>query len=549
MSFETGKRESLKIEGFIEVELINKKNNTKRVYKNTITKGGKQLLLAKSAGILEAIAADTFGSVDCSNALNKNMCSVPAIEAKICYSSRVLTNMLLNLPDDVLTGLGETTSFINVLDTDMNLADKVLGYANNNLIASDVKKEGIIDTCKAQYVVDPYTTCRRWKYAEGVATGNINVIAMMPAGVLNNYGDGVKFSKCIDKVNVQSSNYVSMSTGFLIPGVPGYTGNSEVLLNFNMDGNSRWKYNIGTGEISAVSESDNFFIPEPTSGEITDMQYIDNYLYVVSVVIGSKGSQRVYIDIYDPLNSMNKVKSFTAQYKISAEYKIKAIIFKGADGNVYVSAVNSTSTTTSGAAKLWKITKTGTEVPTSIGTAETDFSSIGLSLPTGLDVTKVGIGKYGDNYILYNPIKYLDNLGRGTFVESNYIGYKMVGYVFSDLSDPAGSLIDMIPGITPNEVLFNIGGTAGSLRIGFDSDISDIGRVNDIYDFGNNQRIIQNNTDKTNEGNITYNTMKTGVFLTLNKWWTNVISFVKLTTPIQKAENDILYVSYGYKIV
>jgi hypothetical protein len=58
-----------------------------------------------------------------------------------------------------------------------------------------------------------------------------------------------------------------------------------------------------------------------------------------------------------------------------------------------------------------------------------------------------------------------------------------------------------------------------------------------------------NNSANTNEYDITLNTQTKGVYLTLDKWWTNVLSFVKLNTPITKTATDIIYVSYGYKIV
>lgn len=40
-----------------------------------------------------------------------------------------------------------------------------------------------------------------------------------------------------------------------------------------------------------------------------------------------------------------------------------------------------------------------------------------------------------------------------------------------------------------------------------------------------------------------------GVWLSMDGWSSNVLSFVKLNTPIEKGDDDIMYVSYGYKVV
>lgn len=545
-------RDGTHLQGFIEIEKINKRDHTREIYKNTITNGGKQFLLDKSAALMLGIGANAFGITGCSNVIAKTGTSGSyPIAGRRSRSDRDITNVMLNLDENVLTGLGVSTSFINVFDSDMAKAEKVIGYANNNLIATADGKEGILDFCKGEYMVDPYTVCKRWKYAEGVATGTINAIAMMPAScILSNSGDGVKFSKCIDQVNTQYTNYLRLSTDFLIPGVPGYTGNNEILLNFKKDNNDRWKYNIGTGEIERVPTTDNFFIPH-ISTTIVDMQMIDNYLYVLglSAVGSTSSSSSIYVYVYDPADSMDQVEIFTCNSATSFEGPIKASIFK-VDSDLYISQVSGTSVTKTGVAKLWKLNKSGSNgYASSAGAAQKDFSLIGLNVPSGMDINQVGIGAYNGNYIMYNAVKYYDDVSSSSrLVDGSYFGYKMVGYVFTDLADPAGSIIDMIDGINPNEILFAAGSNAGSLRVGYDMfNTSTDTSFGDVYDMVDDKHIVMNNSATTN--GTTLNTQTAGVYLTLDKWWTNVISFVKLNTPITKTESDIIYVSYGYKIV
>lgn len=547
------KKDTLALRGFIEIEKINTKNHTREVYRNTITNAGKQFLLDKSASLMLGMAADVFGMTACSNTLTKlSVDSGTAVAGRNARSDRDITNVLLNLDENVLTGLGASTTYINVFDDELESASKVIGYANNNVVPTGDTKEGNIDFSKGEYLVDPYTICKRWKYAEGIATGTINCVAMMPASCIKqNNGDGVKFSKCIDQINTQYTNYLNMSTGFLIPGIPGYTANNEILLNFNKDSNARWKYNIGTGEITSVPITDNFFIPTVADGysDIVDMQYIDNYLYVVSLYVGSN-SPTIHVDVYDPANAMNKVANFNCSNKSSNEYAIKASIFK-VGSTLYVSAISDRQTTKETVSKLWSLNKSGGDgYASSASAAQTDFSSIGLTIPSGLDIRFTGLGSYNGNYILYNLVQMYNNVSASkSNMSSSNLGYKMTGIVFTDLSDPIGSAVDMIDGINPNEIMFSAGSTAGTLRVGFDKFNSAGTGFGYCYDLVDDKHIIMNNTSNTNTSTVTVDTTKAGVYMSLDKWWTNVISFVKLSTPIVKAANDIIYVSYGYKIV
>jgi hypothetical protein len=550
--------EGTHIQGFIEIEKINKKDHVREVYKNTITSGGKQFLLDKSAALMLGIGGDTFGKTGCTNMIGRTGIYDYNYSCRYSRSDRDITNVLLNLSENQLSGLGASTSFVNVFDSGFSVPSKVVGYANSDVIANADGKEGIMDYCKGEYMVDPYTVCKRWKYAEGVASGTINAIAMMPATCINDpYGDGIKFSKCLDKCNVQYQNYASLSTGFLIPGVPGYTGNDEILLNFTQDNNSRWKYNIGTGEITAVPSTDNFYVfdmTENSGGIIVDMQCIDGYMYVLRLSGAPTGSGRYWsanVYVYDPANSMNQMTYFSLNYNITYENPSKLSIFKSGN-DLFIGVIPGYKDTNSGGYKLFKLNIGSGGYATSAGSGQTDYTLLGLTLPSGVALSDVGIGMYKGNYVLWMPVSVYNNVSanKSTYNSGNYYGYKLIGYVFTSLNDPAGSMIDMIPGVSPTEILFSAGSNAGTLRVGFDffNTYQENG-PGYVYDTVDARTVVMNSTAPSNTNEITVSTLKKGVYLTLDKWWTNIFSFVKLNTPVTKTASDIIYVSYGYKIV
>jgi hypothetical protein len=339
--------------------------------------------------------------------------------------------------------------------------------------------------------------------------------------------------------------------------VPGYTGNDEILLNFTQDNNSRWKYNIGTGEITAVPSTDNFYVfdmTENSGGIIVDMQCIDGYLYVLRLSGAQTDSGRYWsanVFVYDPANNMNQLTYFSLNYNITYENPSKLSIFKSGN-DLFIGVIPGFKGTNSGGYKLFKLNIGSGGYATSAGSRQTDYTLLGLTLPSGVALSDVGIGMYKGNYVLWMPVAVYNNVSanKSTYSGGKYYGYKLIGYVFTSLNDPAGSMIDMIPGVSPTEILFSAGSNAGTLRVGFDffNTYQENG-PGYVYDTVDARTVVMNSTAPSNTNEITVSTLKKGVYLTLDKWWTNIFSFVKLNTPVTKTASDIIYVSYGYKIV
>lgn len=543
----------IKIQGFINIELINKKDKIKRTYKNTITTAGKQFLLSKSAGRMLSIAADTFGMMMASNVINKESFDNTGYAYTNSNANRSLTNVLLNLgaaADSLTAG----STFINVWDNNLAEASKLVGYANNNIVATQDGKEGTIDYCKGEYVIDANTVCERWKYPEGVATGTIDTIAMMPASMVKfNRGDGINIGKCIDRVNTQYTNFGSFSTGFLMPGVNGYTANDEILLNFTQDGVSKWKFNLTTGEVTQVNDTDKFFVLPMNFSSVSNPYYyimdalvIGNYLYTLSLnQIGSGSQPRVIV--HDLNNNMNIVTDFRCSLKSNNDIYHNAKFLK-IGNDLYVTAwATGTVTESNTPGKLWKLNNNGTYFNSS-GSYSTDFSSIGFAVPSGVNINYIGLGNYGSSYVMFVGSNYTDFMS-STNMGSNKHGYKSVGYVFTDLSNPLGTVTDVICGINPGSILFSAGSNKGMLRIGFDSLAYQPFYFGSCYDYTECNKKVTNNSDNGNRADNYITLYNRGVIYTPDKSWTDVISFVKLNSPIVKGDADIMYVSYGYKVV
>lgn len=532
--------DGLKLQGFIEIELISTKDNVRRTYKNTITKGGKQYLLDKSAGRMLEMAADAFGMSVCSNVLAKvGTNSQYPVSGGQNFQNRAITNVLLNLGSEA-TGLSETSTYINVFESTLTTASKVIGYANNNVVPTSNGKEGAIDYTKGEYIIDPYTVCKRWKYDAGVATGTIDTIAMMPASCIKtNNGDGVQFSKCLDKINQQYVNYASMSTGFLPPGITGYTANDEVLLNYTQDGKSKHKFNLTTGVVTDLADTDPFFVIGDNLNSlnyVTDIKLIGQYLYVLDNVITS-GTQYVQprVTVYDTAASMAQKAQFYCNSLTTYEYP-RSAKFLYYNNVLYVSTY--TDTVRAGQAKLWTLSKGANAWFSSASAAATNFAAI-CTIPSGMVAANVAFGNYGSNYIMYVSSR-LDGV-----TDYSNTGYKAIGYVFTSMTDIGGTIVDIIDGINPNSICYSAGTNLGWLRIGFDRwNTNYASTFGDTYDYTDKTKIVNNNSTA-----VTMNTQAAGVFWTADKWWTNVISFVKLQTAITKQDTDIMYVSYGYKVV
>lgn len=507
--------DGVRLEGFIEVEIINKVDHVRRTYKNTITKGGKQFLLAHSAAQMLGMSASMRGNAMVnSGIMNRYIYNSTNNILTLDYNHNYcLTNLLLNL-GDLQTGLTENSTYVNLFDSAGVIdGNKVIGYANNNVSPTANGKEGSIDYCKDEYVVDGTVVCERWKYPEGVATGTIDTIAMAPAGWKSGIGlGGQRFSKCIDKVNLQQATFGARSTRCCPPGLAGFTGNDEILLNYDQDGVSKHKYNISTGAIT-----DN---PTPWfvfAAGTTDVVKIGNYIYNLEGTTG-----KVWVSL---ASDMSYVAQFNpTQFSVSNPFNYRLVV--DASNNLWISCMPRDSGVTSG--KIFgKCNYNGTYFYAASTSSNfyADFSQV-FTLPSGWNKYDVNFGMCGQYYVAY--------LRQGNNVSSNRV---FTAILFTNPNDILGSIVDIIPEVYNTSSLFAAGTTYGVIDIGYPTSSSG------YLDSDTRNRVIVNNSGTK------YIDCSAGCYLTLNGWYCTLLSFVKLSTPIVKQDTDIMYVSYGYKVV
>lgn len=505
---------SFKIEGFIDIELISTKDNVRRTYKNTITLGGKQLLFNRSAGSLLKCGGDIFGQVySYDNFIGQNR------STRYSSYNGCITNALLNLGSN--SNLTEASTFANIYNSDFTSLDKVVGFASINLVPEANGKEGTIDYSKPAYVADGFTRQMRWKYPEGVASGTFDTIAMLGRGTLTTpypVDNGVISAKCLDKVNVAYGNFGSLSTGYCPPGVAGITTNNEILLNFTIDNKSRWKYNISTGEITEVPDNEPFFLPIDSS-DIGDYYIEGKYLYTLIVPKGTSGSS-VTVNVWD-ITNQSKITTFTCAATNNTYGTRAKFLYYNSKLYVTISSESSGSTSTR---RCWTLNKNSKGYYASATNGTSLVDTIGINLPSGLNLNTVCIGNYGDQYIVF-----ISN----------------TGLIVSNLNNVANSIINIIPHTTSNMIAYSAGGNTGFLTIGAPSGANNPNNDNTtINNYDSYWTFTMNNT-----GNKTVNVSSGGIFIIANGWWSSLMSFVKLTEPITKSDDQIMYIGYGYRIV
>ena len=536
----------IKLQGFIDIEIESPNGNKRKIHKNTITNAGKQYFLGRCANRMLSAMGVGFGKSAISEyiGLNDFQSGSTRYTGSEGDDAKCVHNVLLNMGNDLQADTPNTT-LINSFSSSFTTPDKLVGHAGN-AIESSANNEGVLDLPKEEYVADPYTVACRWRYPAGVASGLFDTIAIMPAGCYDNVNkDGIRYMKCLDYGAAQDSLFAGSVRGFLPPNVPGYTESDEILIYFDNRGGKKWKYNIQTGEMTKLDDAAQFisFPAPPISGTVYSPDYMadylvsGNYMYVLRNTVGSTSAtnRTLYIDTYD-LSTGNLLA--TRSKSTGSTSRIYASKFLSYNGKVYVDTLGSSKSSNfkvtyevNTSASVWEF---GTEVT---------IANI-LSIPAGLDPKDVMFGNYGEQFVMFVHC-FTEYYSAGS--KQYYDGMEFKGYVYGSLSDLSPSnIVDCIEGLFNMAVLFSNGSNAGVIQVGFNPDTS-------IEFNTNGQRYNSedfNYTVRNAQGDFPYaRSYNYSIYLSLNGWWTNAISYVKLDEPIQKGDDDTVRVTYGYKIV
>lgn len=536
--------DGIQLKGYIDLEFRNEKDGIyrKMPYTNLITNVGKQLMLDMSAKRLMYTGGNIFGMMCINSDLNAvDRADTSANNVQNYNKEKCLANVLLNVGGESVN-LSAETSYIHVWDNDMAQAVKVTGYAGGDMTPTDNGKEGALIDTKSDFAVSGYIQAGRWLYKAGVATGDIDVVAMMPLRCVKDVrGDGLSLSKCIDKVNVFDPNFIACSTAFLPPGVTGYTASDEVMLNYNIGGNNKHIYNINTGEVRDITDTVTNFA---TVCDALTLDYFieGNYFYRLYTDALDGANIIAYVDVYDITNGFALLKKFYASAERLGE--VCAFRFLRLNGKVYVTIGHHAKTTATD--RYFELTKVDNAYYDKISyTALKDYNTIIQNIPAGVSHELICFGNYGDNYVMYVTVKHTDFV----FRSDNAI---TKGYIFTDINNIGGTIIDCVNCVTPNAIPYSSGANKGYIKIGmhgsnarlalFNSATSSLKSITSLDAEEFERKVTMGGASK----NIFLG--RVGCFLTKDKWWTNVVSLRVLPTLQLKTIDDDLYTGYGYAV-
>ena len=506
--------DSLKVKGFAEIELVSKDGRKRVIKPNTITKVGKMYMLERSANeMLMGFTGVPYGRLGSLDVLNKMYYTGSTGVVGIMYPRQDLgLNMyLLNLQDDI--SLSEDTKFLNIFNNGLEVDNNMLvGYANSRdyygVERQVGEKEGVIDFTKPEYMVDNLVVANRWKFDTGIGTGTFNTIVIAP-GLHSGYVNGITMFRNITRIN-DFEDYDSYSSQFIIPGVPNITGPNEVLLFYTRRSKSRWKYNLSTGETTVVDDPSDpaYNINIDYMGNIKDMMYLDGYLYIVNV----SGS---YLNI-DKIN-VNDVTDYTTKRIGGGRLSYASMFYDGQDIVVIGSNIINSS-----------------DYIVSIVNPDT------LSITSG-DYTTLGLGGLPSNWTdKYNIL--VKQAGNYYIVNRGIENIKC-----TSLSDVTGTMVNIFLA-APNTIYVDNGTDIWMFSYGlhYPNLYNPFLGINDNYNFSNTY--LNSRRSVYNEDDAVESSYYPALFAS-KEWYSNIISFIKLDTPITKNDNDILYVSYGYKMI
>ena len=363
--------------------------------------------------------------------------------------------------------------------------NKLIGHANVKRTTSS-PKEGVIDRVHPDFMLDPTASVQRWRFDNTQANGTFNKICI-GAGVYNDVGNGFSIAKGLIPTDIQAFGGVNILTGMYIrPSVTGITSATEILL-------STAEY-AGNNKANAVYDF--------ATGKLTMLAQDD---------------PRALISLGDgncPQAFYNNVLYYQRQDTLYA-YDV----------------VNKTETTISNCRdKLWVdgnmlyFAYSGDQIMA----YNMDTKSWGTTISIS---SQTFTSKYFTNT---SPSYVFNDTSLGKAVNGNFVlvpthegSTCKYAIEFTDINNIEASIVGFRP-MAGSAVEYQIGTKAINLWKANGDDLQFVG----IEGFSN----------------ATANRKDYGMRFS-EQWFGDLISFVELSSPVTKTENDVLYVSYGYRLI
>ena len=504
------------IKGEFEINLYDRNRKLLKTYKNhnQITLAGRELMFNRGFATLFNCGTDLFGFT-----YSRDRFFGVVGQAGYHTDDTAITLGVLNLGEKRF-GLNKSASALPIYTSGFTgeALDAVVGYASIKSTPDANGKEGYPVSGRGSSVAAQSSRELAWEFGLNVAGGSFDTLVLTGYNCLTNPAPqegGIVNWKCIDKVNTKSAQFLNASSGFCPPGVTGLTSDSEILLNFGWGGITQWKYNINTGEVTEVKSGSPFLIPITVN--VTDFYIEDNYLYTLTATGASNAA--VTLTIYS-LDTFTQVSTYSLPSSGATGRAYNRAKFFKYNEELYVSAASSNSTSTN-TARCWKLTKGSAGYYNTAANGNSLLITAGID--TGLDdLYQVCIESYNGAYIVHSGNQ---------------------GFICTDPNDIGGTMTGHIPFLNQQMVSFGSGTSAGFLSIGAPGGATAISTTSNAFPVNNYDSLkYVGGTQAANILNVTAQ----GVFLMREGHYGDMTSYVVLSSPMTKSDDQIMTVCYRY---
>ena len=471
-----------KIEGFVVIELENKKTGSRQVHKfNTVTNIGKLLFMATgpSLQLMHPTQIDR-GLLNLDAPL-----ATPASGGfmRIDNVDEAWTLYLINSNEE----LTADSKFLPLYTPDLQVdPNKLVGYATFRRTPTTAK-EGVIDRVKGSHLVDDFVQIQRYKFDSTQANGTFNKVCF-GLGVITNPANGFSLSKGISPTDISPFGGIdSLENAYMRPGVTGFTAANEILVSTaakSTTPTANAVFNLETGEFTLLDTTDPRY-GAPLGDANMPQVFYGNHLYFIR-------DGAVYR--FDVTNKSVSSALFNSTYGLLFAEGDKLFYYGSGQ---YIDCYNMTTL------------------------ANEPASRINLANQT---FTTKFFWNTSPSYVMRNAIVSRDSDGNYVIVPDGGSYGPKYPFVCSDIRNIEATVLRYKPRARSateylvNGVKYNIWANVGSVM-----------RYTQITGFsevaGNRAAGLKFSKD----------------------WMGNLVSFVNLASPITKTDQDVLYVSYGYR--
>ena len=535
--------------GLVKVEVIKRLHGKETVKKqsghNLISTGALSLMGSNAVNNILMNTAKMAGHRVVRNTMNqlKAYNNSPYTVHNFSRKETALACALLGMSDSVYQNLSSLDGFIPVLASTGNVdSNKIRAMAN--LAEDATATEGLAEKRNNDSFIDFNRCGQRYNFPDGTGSGTVSGVAMMPGS----WRPGaVPFGGCMTMEKLDEVDGivdgVAGATAIIPPGVDGL-GLAVAM-----------KYTTADGVVSHVRNL--------VTGEVTDGASGDWYHTVGSRIVGDDGTYIAYVtqvnagvgsyynDVYLYNKSTGAVtdKRFTSYSSDRLYQPIASLFHDTANSKWYFCACGATSSGGSTFRLYYFDTsvQTNAYVEGKSNMASTLSSVFGITVPsdwitdsTVLGFAPITVGNYKGLILnrLYNNIRCAEV------------------YVFTDGSDPIGSLVDIIPCVAFDDTIWGVGGNYGVMSIG--QTLGDKNKVESSSYLApgrstnnvQNANLLLGNTGQqasVSNGIHSFNDDYTyGAYIAVKGMWSTWMSLKQLSEDVNKTSTTKMYVEYDY---